>query len=40
MNGIIARASPGPIKAEIGSDHGGEMPQMEKVSWTVDRADL
>jgi arylsulfatase len=28
------------IKAEIGSDDGREMPEVGKISWTIDRADL
>jgi arylsulfatase len=28
------------IKAEIGEDNGREMPEMAKVTWTIDRADL
>lgn len=28
------------IKAEIGKDDGREMPELEKVTWTIDRADL
>jgi len=28
------------IKAEIGEDNGREMPQVEKITWTIDRADL
>jgi arylsulfatase len=28
------------IKAEIGDDNGREMPEVGKVSWTIDRADL
>lgn len=28
------------IKAEIGTDDGREMPEVEKISWTITRADL
>jgi arylsulfatase len=28
------------IKAEIGEDNGREMPELAKVTWTIDRADL
>ena len=28
------------IKAEIGNDDGREMPELTKVTWTIDRADL
>jgi arylsulfatase len=28
------------IKAEIGQDDGREMPEVSKITWTVDRADL
>ena len=28
------------IKTEIGDDNGREMPEVSKVSWTIDRADL
>jgi hypothetical protein len=28
------------IKAEIGQDDGREMPEVSKISWTIDRADL
>ena len=28
------------IKGEIGKDDGREMPEVEKVTWTVERADL
>jgi hypothetical protein len=26
-----------PIKAEIGEDNGGEMPQASKITWTLKR---
>lgn len=28
------------IKAEIGDDNGREMPDVAKITWTIDRADL
>jgi arylsulfatase len=28
------------IKAEIGQDDGREMPDVAKISWTIERADL
>jgi len=28
------------IKAEIGDDNGREMPEVSKITWTIDRADL
>jgi len=28
------------IKAEIGKDDGREMPDIAKITWTIDRADL
>src|SRR5262249_12522139 len=28
------------IKAEIGKDDGREMPEISKITWTIDRADL
>jgi arylsulfatase len=28
------------IKAEIGEDNGREMPELAKITWTIDRADL
>jgi arylsulfatase len=28
------------IKAEIGQDNGREMPEISKITWTIDRADL
>jgi len=28
------------IKTEIGEDHGREMPEVSKITWTIDRADL
>jgi arylsulfatase len=28
------------IKAEIGQDNGREMPDVSKITWTIDRADL
>ncbi|MGE3314974.1 MAG: sulfatase-like hydrolase/transferase [Planctomycetaceae bacterium] len=28
------------IKAEIGKDDGREMPELERITWTIDRADL
>ena len=28
------------IKAEIGKDDGREMPELTKITWTIDRADL
>ena len=28
------------IKAEIGTDDGREMPEVGKITWTIDRADL
>jgi arylsulfatase len=28
------------IKAEIGKDDGREMPELAKITWTIDRADL
>jgi arylsulfatase len=28
------------IKAEIGADNGREMPELAKVTWTIDRVDL
>ena len=28
------------IKAEIGVDDGREMPDVGKITWTIDRADL
>ena len=28
------------IKAEIGNDDGREMPDIGKITWTIDRADL
>jgi arylsulfatase len=28
------------IKSEIGKDDGREMPELAKITWTIDRADL
>ena len=28
------------LKAEIGDDDGREMPEVSKIIWTIDRADL